>query len=160
MLLFVKKTDLCFPLPQRFQKTFAHKSIKNFSQYICRQLQQHQYKIRSKTGISLKITLNVFKCLIVFLVSVKLLIWQQHFSLFQLVYSVCEFAMMPGVHILLSPHEKKQEVHSSSWRAQISSIFIKKTLTFVCHYIIMARSLLNWKKIQTRNLTVFMVLVI
>ena len=43
----------------------------------------------------------------------------------------------------------------------LSSTIIKKIWTFVCHYIIIARSLLNWKKkTQTRNLTVFMVLVI
>ena len=40
----------------------------------------------------------------------------------------------------------------------LSSTFIKKISTFVCHYIIMARSLLNWKK--TKSLTVFMVLII
>ena len=77
-LLFLKKTDLCLFLPQRFQKTFAHKSItlKNFSEHICRQLKQHQEKIRSKTGLSLEITLNV-------LTFRKFLHWQQHhFSLF------------------------------------------------------------------------------
>ena len=25
-LLFLKKTDLCLPLPQRFEKTFTHES--------------------------------------------------------------------------------------------------------------------------------------
>ena len=71
--------------------------------------------------------------------------------------------MMPDVYILLPPQE--EEVHSSG-RAQIytfSSTFIKKISIFVSHYIIMARSLLNWKsetKKQTMNLTVFMVLVI
>ena len=30
-------TKLCLPSPQRFQKAFAHKSVKNFSEYIFRQ---------------------------------------------------------------------------------------------------------------------------
>ena len=38
-LVFLKKTDICVPLPQRFQKTFAHKSKhQKKSKYICRQL--------------------------------------------------------------------------------------------------------------------------
>ena len=45
--------------------------------------------IRSKTDISLEITLNAFKCLIVSLVPLKCLLWQQnHFCLFQLASSV------------------------------------------------------------------------
>ena len=48
-------------------------SVKNFSEYIFRQQKWHQHKITSKTGISLEITLNVCKCLIVSLVLVKFL---------------------------------------------------------------------------------------
>ena len=83
--------------------------------YICRQLKYHQHRIRSKTGISLEIILNVFKCLIVSLGSTKTLTLATAPLLFLLVgvLSVCEFAMVPGVYILLSPQE--EEVHSSSW---------------------------------------------
>ena len=45
--------------------------------------------MRRKTGISLGINLNVFKCLKVSLVRLKFLLWQQHhFCLFQLASSV------------------------------------------------------------------------
>ena len=44
-------------------------NIKNFFEYICRQLKYHQHSIKSKTGICV----------------------------------LCEFAMVPGVYILLSP---------------------------------------------------------
>ena len=56
-ILFFKKTNLCLPLPQRFQKTLARKRkhLKNFSKYIFGQPKQHQHKIRSKTNILLKI---------------------------------------------------------------------------------------------------------
>ena len=58
-----------------------------------------QHRIRSKTGISLEITLNAFKCLIVSLVPLKFLLWLQHYNyLFQLGssaislwYQVCIF---------------------------------------------------------------------
>ena len=61
----VKKTELCLPLPQRFEKTFAHDSK---YEYICSQLKYHQHRIRGKAGISLEMILNVFKCIIVSLV--------------------------------------------------------------------------------------------
>ena len=48
-LLFLKKPNVCLPLPQSFEKT------KNFLEYICRQLRYHQHGIRSKIGISLQI---------------------------------------------------------------------------------------------------------
>ena len=38
----------------------------------------HQHRIRSKTGISLKIYLNVLKCLTLPLVLLKFLLWQWH----------------------------------------------------------------------------------
>ena len=64
-----------------------------------RQLKCHQHRIRSKTGISLEINLNVFKCLKVSLATLNFLLWQQyHFCLFQLAssmnllwYQVCTF---------------------------------------------------------------------
>ena len=46
---------MCLPLPKRFEK----KNICSFA---------HQRGVRSKTGISLGIISNVFKCLIVSLV--------------------------------------------------------------------------------------------
>ena len=52
--------------------------------------------------------------------------------------------MVPGVYILLCPQEEK--AHSSYYT--FSSTIIKTIETPVCDYIIMARSLLNWKKTQ------------
>ena len=96
----------------------------------------------SKFAISLKITLNVFKCLKTSLVPLKILytLTTEPF-LFILVgtLSVCEFALVPGVYILLCPQEEK--VHYD--------------------YTVMARSLLNWKKTQTtKKDKLFMVFVI
>ena len=49
----------------------------------------HQRRITNKTGISLEIIVNVFTYLIVSLVLLKFLLWQQHhFQLFQLESSV------------------------------------------------------------------------
>ena len=99
-------------------------NIKYFSKYVCRQLKLHQHKIRSKLGILLEITPNVFKCLIVSLVLLRFLLQQHHH--FCLFYFICEFAMVPGVYILLSRHE--EEVHSFFLRAKMytfSSTFIK-----------------------------------
>ena len=82
-----KKKKASLPLHQRFQKAFAEKIKyqKNFSEILFRELKQHQHNIRSKTAISLEITRNVFKRLIVSLVPLKFLPWQQHhFCLFQL----------------------------------------------------------------------------
>ena len=44
--------------------------------------------------------------------STKILTWAIALFLFILVGVVCEFAMVPGVYILLSPQEK--EVHSAT----------------------------------------------
>ena len=97
------------------------------------------------------------------LAPLKFLLWQQHhFCLFQLMPCVFEFPMVPGVYILECPQE--EEVHSSFWgyiythsAAQSSKRFKSLSDTILG---IMARSLLNWKKTQTRKLTVFMLLVI
>ena len=78
--------------------------------------------------------------------------------LFALVGVLSEFAMVPGVYLLLSPQEEEEEC-IFFLRAQMytfSSTFIKKIETFFYYYIIMARLLVNWKK-QTRNSTLFMV---
>ena len=39
---------------------FVKVNIKNFSEYICRQLKHHQHSIRSEIGILLEIVLNAF----------------------------------------------------------------------------------------------------
>ena len=123
---------LYYPLPMTLFATNILKkhllikiSIKKLSEYTFRQLKYHQLKIRSKTGISIEIALNVFKCLIVSLVLLKLL-----YTLATAPYSfilvgipcVCEFAMVPGVYILLCPQEEK--VHSSYYT--FSCTIIKK----------------------------------
>ena len=87
---FSKKLTCVFLCHKDLKKHLLIKvNIKKFSEQICRQLKYQQHRIRSKTGISLEIILNVFKCLIVLLVPLKLLLWQwQHFCLFQLASSV------------------------------------------------------------------------
>ena len=79
--------------------------------------------------------------------STKILIYFGNSTIFVLVgnFSICEFAMVPGVYILLCPQEEK--VHSSSYT--FSCTIIKKIKNPLCDYIIMARSLLNWKTTQT-----------
>ena len=86
------------------------KILKNFPVYIFKKLKYHQHKIKSKTDISLEITLNVCKCLIVSLVLLEFLFGSS--TDFILVGILCEFAMVPLVYILLSIQEKK--VHYSS----------------------------------------------
>ena len=71
IVLFLKK-HLCLPLSQRFEKTFDHENkLKHLSEYICRQLKYHQHRIRSETGMSLEMILDVFKWPIVSLVPLK-----------------------------------------------------------------------------------------
>ena len=77
---------------------------KNFSEYICRQLKYHQHRIKNKTGISLEIILNVCKCLIVS--HSKIVTLAIASFLFILVGVLCEFVMVQGVNILLSPQEE------------------------------------------------------
>ena len=61
------------------------------------------------------------------------------------VLSACEFAMVPGEYIFLCTQE--EEVHSSSsghkFIYTFSRTIIKKIYTLVCHYIVIASSLLN-----------------
>ena len=45
--------------------------LKKFSEYICIQPIYHQHRRTNKAGVSLEITLNVFKCLVVSLVLPK-----------------------------------------------------------------------------------------
>ena len=46
--------------------------LRNLSEHICRQQKFIQNRIRGKTSISLEDILNVFKCLIISLVPLKL----------------------------------------------------------------------------------------
>ena len=68
-----------------------------------------------------------------------------YFSWYPLL-SVCEFATVPGVYILLSLQE--QELHSFSLGQRCTHSVahsLERFKPMFCHYI-MARSLLNWKK--------------
>ena len=66
--------------------------------------------------------------------------------------------MVSVAYIILSPQE--ENVHFPSWghRCTHSAVQSSKRFKPICHYIIMVKSLLNWKKTQTRNSTVFIVL--
>ena len=122
-------------------------TLKNLSEYICRQLKQHQRKIRSKTDISLEITLNIFKCLISSLVPIKFLRWQQHYFYLLWLASCLWIGCGSRCWDFTVPSGRKGALFFM--RAKMytfSSIFIKKIWIFVCHYIIVVRSLLNWKK--------------
>ena len=80
-------------------------NINNFFEYICRQLKYHEHSIRGEIGISLKIILNVFKCLTVSLVPLKFLLQQKHqFCLIQLSYSVNLLCCQ--MHIFCCPLKK------------------------------------------------------
>ena len=120
------------------------KILKNFPVYIFKKLKYDQHKIKSKTDISLEITLNVCKCLIVSLVLLEFLFGSS--TDFILVGILCEFAMVPLVYILLSIPEKKGSLFFL--RTQMytfSRAFIKQIQTFVWHITIL-RLLLSWKK--------------
>ena len=110
-LIFCIIPCLCLFLPQRVLKIFAHKiNIKKFIWIHLQATKVAQLKIRSKSGISLEITLNVFKCLMVSLVSLKFLYTLATAPfLFTLVGTlcVCEFAMVSGVNIFLCPPGRK-----------------------------------------------------
>ena len=116
-VIFFQKILSCVSICNKdFKKHFLIKvSIKNLSEYFFRQLKLHQHKIRTKTGISLEITLNVCKCLIASLVLIKFLLWQQHhFCLFQLV--PCLSVNLPwSQECIFYCALRKEEVHSSSW---------------------------------------------
>ena len=99
-------------LSQRFQKQLLIKALKKFSEYICRQLKWHQHKIRSRSSISLEITLSLNVSFIP--CSTKILTLATAPFLFILIGVFCKFAMVPSVHILLSYQEK--EVHYSTGR--------------------------------------------
>ena len=141
-----------------FKKILSHVSLchKNFKKHFLikviiknffRQLKQHQHKIRSKTGICLEITLNVFKCLTVSLVPVKYLLWQQHhFCLFWLVSCIfirllwcqkCMFYCAPGRRGTLFFLKGTNSAGKSLQRFKSFSVIM------AFYY---GKALLNWKK--------------
>ena len=94
--------------------------------------------MRSEIFILLEIILNAFKCLTASL-STQILILTIAPLLFISVSILCEFPMLPDVHILLSPQE--EEVHCFLREQMYSSgrTFIKKIKPFVYYYISMDR---------------------
>ena len=83
--------------------------------------------------------------------STKILTLAIAWFLFIFVGVICEFVMVPGVYILLSPHE--EEIYYSSWgpRCTHSAAHSSKRFKPLLRHVTMLRSLLNWKKTQTRN---------
>ena len=118
--------------------------------------------IRSKSGISLEITLNIFRCLIVSLVLPKFLLWQtHHFCLFQLVPCLSVNLMWFQECIFYcAPIKKRFTLLPEGTDIHIQQHSYLKDLNPCLSLNIMATSLLNWKITQTRNLTVFKVFVI
>ena len=66
--------------------------------------------------------------------------------LFLFVGLICEFAMVPGVYILLSPQE--EEVRFFSWRHRCthSAAHLSKIFKALLHHVTVPIFLLNWKK--------------
>ena len=76
-LLFLNKNDQCLSWPQRFEKKYLL-IIVNINRLLWIHLQtiKYRYTMRNKIGFPLEIIVNVFECLTVSLVPLKLLLWQ------------------------------------------------------------------------------------
>ena len=87
--------------------------------------------MRTKTGISLEITLNVFKCLIVSLVPLKFLLWQQHhFCLFYLASSMSlNLLWCQECTFYCAPRKKRYTFLSESTDVQIQQYNHQKDLS-------------------------------
>ena len=99
--------------------------------------------MRRELGISLKIILNVIKCLAVPLVSLNpynLAVAQVFFISF---YILSEFTILPDMYILLFPWE--EEVHSYSWGdgCIILAVHSPKRLNPLCTTILLKIELLK-----------------
>ena len=66
--------------------------------------------------------------------------------LFILVGILYEFAMVPGVYILLSPQEEETSFFLRAQMYTFSSTSLKKIQTFVWHRLTKPKLLMNWKK--------------
>ena len=119
--------------------------MKNFSEYVCRQLKYNRHRIRSKICFSLEIILNVFKCLTTLLVPLKLLFWKyHHFCFFQLTFSVnllyCQFIVLLEktqtrnsiVHIIRRRSIFVILIYFLFW--SLSNLFLIKFLKFLTIY--------------------------
>ena len=113
---------------------------------MCRQLKYHQHSIRSNIGILLEIISNVSKCLIVSLVPLKFLLWQQHhFCLFLLALSVnlplCQ------VCTFYCPLTKKRfNILPKGTGVDMHQHIHQKDLILCLHHVTMPRLFLNCKK--------------
>ena len=145
-------------MSQRFQKQLLIKALKNFSEYICRQLKWHQHKIRSRSSISLEITLSLSVSFIP--CSTKILTLATAPFLFILIGVFCKFAMVPSVHILLSYQEKRYTILHKGKDVHNQQHIHRKDLNLCLPLYCYGKVTVKLEKTQTRNLTVFMVLVL
>ena len=110
---------------------------KNFLEYICSHLKYNQYRIKSKTGISLEISKSIFKCLAVSVFSMKFLLRQK--------YLFCLFWLAPSVKLLWfhmcafdSPQKKKRytllpdRTHAHIWHYIHQTMKPLSTIVFSC----------------------------
>ena len=161
--LFLKKkltfASLCH---KDFKKhLFINQTLKNSSEYICRQLKQHQYKTRSKTSILLEITLNSFKCLTVSLVPIHLLPWQQpHFCFLQLASSACLCLWCQICTFYCPLGKKKCTLLPESTDVHVQQHIHQKDLNLCLQVYYYSQVIIKLEKTQTRKLSVFMVPVI
>ena len=118
--------------------------------------------MRTKTGISLEITLNVCKCLIASLVLIKFLLWQQHhFCLFQLV--PCLSVNLPWYQECIfycAPRKKRYTLLPEGTDIHIQQHNCWKDLNPCLSIYYYGKVIVELQNSQTRNLTVFMVFVI
>ena len=142
---FSKKTDLCSPQPQRFEKMFAHES---------------------KTGISLENILNLFKCLIVSLVPLKFYLWQQEYFLLFWLASSMNLLWCQVCIFYCSLSKKRGTLLPEGTDIHIQQHIHQKDLNFClklyyyarlgCYIITMqSKVIVELAKTQTRNSTVF-----
>ena len=125
-----KETDFCLHRQQRFEKTFANESkYYNISVNISAEISNIINVSWVKLALYVKNILDLFKCLTVSTCFTKILTVAIEPPLFTSVGVLCEFAMVPGVYILLSPQEEELNFTLCFQRIQMhtfSRIFIKK----------------------------------
>ena len=106
--------------------------VKIKKNWIRRQIKYCKLRIRSESGISLEIILNVFKRLTVSLSTEILILAIAPFS-FILIGSFCELATLSA---------QEEEVHTSSWgdrHTHLEAHSSKAFEPFTCHYFSMPR---------------------
>ena len=124
-----KETDFCLHRQQRFEKTFANESkYYNISVNISAEISNIINVSWVKLALYVKNILDLFKCLTVSTCFTKILTVAIEPPLFTSVGVLCEFAMVPGVYILLSPQEEELNFTPEDTDAHIQQDIYQKDL--------------------------------